>query len=76
MAAFGPIYAEGEATVPGIAASLIVIVYIRETAPVTEGELRVPVLESGVTDVRNGEGVPHIRAASDAALVPREAELR
>ncbi|SEJ76048.1 penicillin amidase [Bhargavaea ginsengi] len=62
------LYAAGAVVVLGVAALIFVNVYIGRSAPVTEGELRVPVLDSEVTVVRDEKGVPHIRAESDADL--------
>ncbi|KGR86093.1 penicillin acylase family protein [Lysinibacillus odysseyi] len=58
----------------GIIAGLIAIAliafnfYIGSSKPIIEGELTVSILEEDVKVVRDGDGVPHIDAQSDADL--------
>lgn len=58
----------------GVIAGLIIIAliafnfYIGSSKPIIEGELTVPILEKDVEVVRDGDGVPHIEAQSDADL--------
>lgn len=51
-----------------IVAVVVLNVYIGKSKPQIEGELSVAVLDAEVTVIRDEQGVPHIKASSDADL--------